>query len=144
MKLGLFGGTFDPIHVGHLLLAEMTREALELDQILFVPAGDPPHKREIKKSGATHRRQMVELAIAGNPNFKLCPADLERPGPHYSTDTVQLIRDRYNLAANHCFFIIGGDSLTELPTWHRPEQLIRLCRLAVVHRPGYRPQLDQL
>lgn len=143
-KLGILGGTFDPPHLGHLLLAETVREALSLARVLFVPAADPPHKQEQAKSAAGHRRRMVELAIADNPRFELCTVDLERPGPHFSVDTVALIRQRYALPADDCIFIIGGDSLADLPVWHRPAELISLCRLAVVHRPGVQPDVNQL
>ncbi len=87
---------------------------------------------------------MVELAIAGNPHFELCPVDLDRPGPHYSTETVRLIRTQSQTPADACFFIMGGDSLVDLPTWHEPQTLLNLCRLAVLHRPGYQPDLDHL
>ena len=139
MKLGILGGTFDPIQLAHLLSAETVRETLDLSKVLFVPAGDPPHKQGLLKTPASHRRAMVELAIVANPSFELCSLDLDRPGPHYSTDTVRLIRTHYGLSADACFFIIGGDLLVDLPTWHKPQRLIQLCRLAVVHRPGYRP-----
>ena len=142
--IGILGGTFDPIHSGHLLIAEVVRNALQLEKVLFVPAGDPPHKQQQKKTAARHRVKMVELAIESNPYFSLSTVDLERPGPHYSIDTVRLIRARYNLSSEHCFFIVGGDSLVDLPTWHKPEKLIEMCRLAVVHRPGYRPDVSQL
>lgn len=142
--LGILGGTFDPIHIAHLLSAETVRDALGLQKILFVPAGDPPHKRKTSKSPADHRRAMVALAIEPDPNFALCPVDLDRPGPHYSTDTVRLIREAYELGPNDCFFIIGGDSLADLPGWHQPDRLIQLCRLAVVHRPGYQPDIAAL
>ncbi|GAB4426483.1 MAG: nicotinate-nucleotide adenylyltransferase [Anaerolineae bacterium] len=144
LKLGILGGTFDPPHLGHLLLAEAVAEALSLARVLFTPAADPPHKQEVTKTPARHRRRMVELAIAGNPVFELCTLDLERPGPHFSVETVSLIRQQHHLPADDCFFIIGGDSLADLPTWHQPAQLINLCRLAVVHRPGYRPDLSRL
>ncbi len=144
MKLGILGGTFDPIHLGHLLVAELGRETLGLHRVLFVPAADPPHKQDLAKSAARHRRVMVELAIAGNPCFALSPVDLDRPGPHYSTDTVRLLRAEYGLAADDCFFIIGTDSLQDLPGWHRPAELLRLCRLAVACRPGYPPDLTEL
>ena len=144
MKLGIFGGTFDPIHLGHLLITEIARETLQLNQVLFVPAGDPPHKQELEKTPAHHRREMVRLAIADNPCFEVSSVDLERLGPHYSVDTVQRIRAQYNVPVESCFFIIGGDSLVDLPTWHKPKKLITLCRLAVVHRPGYRPDVAAL
>lgn len=144
MKLGILGGTFDPIHLGHLLIAEVTRESLGLAKVLFTPAGDPPHKQGVEKTPAIHRRRMVELAIADNPSFELCPIDLERPGPHYAVDTARLICGRYQLAADDCFFIIGSDSLADLPAWRQPAQLIEVCRLAVVHRPGYQADLSGL
>lgn len=141
---GILGGTFDPIHVGHLLVGETAWQKLGLQRVLFVPAGDPPHKQREVGTPAWHRRVMVELAIAGNPHFELCPVDLERVGPHYSTDTVRLIRAQYELATDDCFFIIGGDSLQDLPKWHRPEELLQLCRLAVIQRPGFRPDMAAL
>ncbi len=144
MKVGILGGTFDPIHLGHLLMAEIAREVLGLQRVLFVPAGDPPHKRGRQKTLAHHRCAMVKLAIAGNPNFELCPVDLERPGPHYSIDTIRLIQARFNLSAEQCFFIIGSDSVMELSAWHNAEELTSLCRLAVVHRPGYQPDVAAL
>ena len=144
MRAGILGGTFDPVHVGHLLLAETAREVLALQRVLFVPAGDPPHKQDVIKTPAHHRRAMVELAIAGNPCFELSLIDLERPGPHYTTDTVRLLRRQHDLSPEMCFFIIGGDSLVDLPTWHNASELITLCRLAVSHRPAYRPDLSVL
>ena len=144
MKLGIFGGTFDPLHIGHLLVAEAVRDELELARVLFVPAGDPPHKQDQSKSAARHRRAMIQAATAGNVNFDLCPVDLERPGPHYSVDTVRLIRAQYQLARQACYFIIGGDSLIDLPDWYEPERLVEQCLLAVVHRPGSQPDVNQL
>jgi len=125
-------------------MAEMAWEALKLNRILFVPAGDPPHKQNLAKTAAYHRRRMVELAIEDNPHFELCLIDLERPGPHYSVDTVHLIRKQYDISADDCFFIIGSDSLVDLPIWHDPEILVPLCRLAVAHRPGYQPDISHL
>jgi nicotinate-nucleotide adenylyltransferase len=144
MKLGLLGGTFDPIHLGHLLMAETALDGLGLRQVFFVPAGDPPHKQDLAKTAARHRVAMVERAIAGHPCFALSRVDLERPGPHYTTDTVRLIRRQYRLSAEACFLIIGGDSLVDLPTWHNAPELVTLCRLAVAHRSGYRPDLAEL
>jgi nicotinate-nucleotide adenylyltransferase len=144
MKVGILGGTFDPIHLGHLLMAESAREILELRQVLFVPAGDPPHKQELPITPACHRQAMVELALAHNPYFELCRVDLDRSGPNYSTETVQLIQKRYDLPPELCYFIIGSDSLQDLPTWHRPAELIKICRLAVARRPGSVPDLTSL
>lgn len=144
MKLGILGGTFDPIHLGHLLMAEVAWQELGLSRVLFVPAGHPPHKQEAEKTAAYHRQGMVAAAIADNPHFELSLIDLERPGPHYTIDTVRLVRARYDVAADRCFFIIGGDSLVDLPKWYRTAELVRLCRLAVIHRPGYKPDLTSL
>lgn len=144
MSLGLLGGTFDPIHLGHLLMAETARERLDLSQVLFVPAGDPPHKQDVAKTPALHRAAMVEQAIAGNPHFVLSRVDLERPGPHYTLDMVRLVRVQHGLSAEECFLIVGSDSLADLPTWYHAPELISLCRLAVIHRPGYRPDLSNL
>jgi nicotinate-nucleotide adenylyltransferase len=144
MKQGILGGTFDPIHIGHLLLAETAREALGLGQVLFAPVGVSPLKQHLQTTPPHHRRVMVELAIADNPNFALSLVDLQRPDPHYSVDTVRLIREQNNLSADDCFFIVGGDSLESLPRWHRADELVSLCRLAVSHRPGYQPDLSIL
>ena len=121
LQLGILGGTFDPIHVGHLLIAEIARETLGLDRVLFVPAAEPPHKQGLRKTAAHHRRRMVELAIAGNTFFELCLFDLERPGPHYSIDTVRGIRAQHQLSADACYFIIGSDSLGDLNSTDRLE-----------------------
>jgi len=144
VKLGILGGTFDPIHNGHLALAQSVQQALKLDQVLFAPAGEPPHKRGMPITPALQRLKMVELALAGQPGFAVSRVDLDRPGPHYTVETVALLRAEYHLAAEACFFIIGSDSLAALPTWHEPERLLSLCRLAVIHRPGYRPRLTDL
>ncbi len=144
MKLGILGGTFDPIHLGHLLIAEAARDTLHLERVLFIPAADPPHKQNHRKSQAAHRQAMVELAIGPNTVFELSRVDMERSGPHYSTDTVRLVRQKHRLTAEECFFIIGSDSLKDLPTWHNPQELIRLCRLAVAARPGCQADLSTL
>ncbi|GAB4530597.1 MAG: nicotinate-nucleotide adenylyltransferase [Anaerolineae bacterium] len=142
MRLGILGGTFDPIHFGHLLAAEEGRTVLSLDRVLFAPAGDPPHKHVILP--ISHRLAMVNLAIADNPAFAVSTVDIERSGPHYTVDTIRLLRDEWGTEANETFFIMGADSLAHLLIWHRPDQLIKLCRLAVVTRPGYRADLRRL
>ncbi len=143
-KIGILGGTFDPIHNGHLGLAEAVRNRLGLSKVLFVPAGEPPHKRGRRIAPAVHRAQMVALALQDYPYFELSRVDLDRPGPHYSVDMLTRLRADYQLSADDCFFIIGADSLMKLPTWHSAQQLLELCRLAVAHRPGYQPDLSDL
>jgi nicotinate-nucleotide adenylyltransferase len=144
LRLGVLGGTFDPIHFGHLLAAEEARVTLRLDRVLFAPAGDPPHKQGYAILPVTHRLRMVRLAIADNPAFEISTVDLDRPGPHYTVDTIQLLCDKWDTGADETFFIMGVDSLAHLLTWHQPDQLIELCRLAVVARPGYRADLVKL
>ncbi|NLE52458.1 MAG: nicotinate (nicotinamide) nucleotide adenylyltransferase [Chloroflexi bacterium] len=140
-RIGLLGGTFDPPHFGHLILAELAADSLALDRVLFVPAADPPHKGALRSSAA-HRVAMVERAIAGNPRFALSRVDLDRPGPHYSVEMVQLLQAEYPGAT--LVFLIGGDSLRDLPKWSRPDELIGLVRLGVMRRPGSTPDLAAL
>jgi len=144
LQLGILGGTFDPIHFGHLLAAEEARVTLRLDRVLFAPAGDPPHKQGYAILPVTHRLKMVRLAIADNLAFDISTVDIDRPGPHYTVDTIQLIRDEWSTGADETYFIMGVDSLAHLLTWHQPAQLIELCRLAVVARPSYRADLAEL
>lgn len=141
MRVGILGGTFDPPHYGHLILAELAADSLALDRVLFVPAADPPHKGGLRAS-AQHRVALVERAIAGNPRFALSRVDLDRPGPHYSVEMVQLVQAEFPGAA--LIFLIGGDSLRDLPTWSRPDELIKRVRLGVMRRPGSAPDLTQL
>jgi nicotinate-nucleotide adenylyltransferase len=133
-RVGIFGGTFDPPHLGHLILAEYAVETLDLSCLLFVPAADPPHKQQEKNTPVEHRLAMLELAISSNSRFTLSRTDVDRPGPHYSVDMVKIIQKQYPDA--ELFFVMGGDSLRDLPRWYRPAELIQLCRLAVMHRPG--------
>ncbi len=142
MRIGIFGGTFDPIHYGHLVAAEEARAVLALERVLIVPAGQPPHKTKRPVTAAEHRLAMVELAISSNPHFVLSRVDLERPGPHYSVDTVTRLRRQ--LGPGDIYFIVGMDSLMELPTWHEPERLMGLCYIVGVNRPGYQYDLAPL
>lgn len=136
MRLGVMGGTFDPIHVGHLVAAEEVRSALELDRVLFVPAGYPPHKEVVDVSPAVHRVRMVELAIASNPSFEMSLLEVERGGKSYTADTLGALKREWGPDVE-LFFIIGMDSLSELMTWRQPETIIALSRLAVVNRPPH-------
>lgn len=131
-RIGILGGTFDPPHIGHLILAEYTVEALELERVLFVPAADPPHKRDEEHTPIHHRLAMLECAVAGNERFSISLVDVERPGPHYSIDMVRIIKAQDPDA--EVFFVMGGDSLRDLPRWHRAPEFIHECRFAVMRR----------
>lgn len=133
MRIGLFGGTFDPVHIGHLILAEACREACSLDKVQFIVAGEPPHKGR-PRTAARHRLEMVELAIAGNSAFEASEIELARPGPHYSFETLEQIAAQR--PGDELFFLIGADSLADLPGWRRPERICELASLVVVNRPG--------
>jgi nicotinate-nucleotide adenylyltransferase len=132
--IGIFGGTFDPLHIGHLILAETACDALSLSQVLFVPAAHPPHKQDAPITSVGHRVAMVEAAIADNPRFTLSDIDIKRDGPHYTADTLQLFAEKYPDA--DLFFLLGGDSLHDFPTWYEPQLIIRYAKLAVMSRPG--------
>ncbi len=142
-RLGIYGGTFDPPHLGHLILAETAADSLGLTQVLFVPAADPPHKNESDlRAAAVHRAAMVEGAIEGNPRFALSRVDLDRPGPHYTVDMLRLLHEEHPGA--ELVFLIGADSLRTLPQWSRPLELITLATLGVMRRPGVEPDLTAL
>ncbi|WZO98339.1 nicotinate-nucleotide adenylyltransferase [Isosphaeraceae bacterium EP7] len=134
MRLGVFGGTFDPIHLGHLILAEWCREACELDEVWFVVAGAPPHKPPGGRTPVADRLEMVRIAVAGNPAFSVSEIEAHTPGPHYSVQTLETIR----LARpdDDLFFLIGGDSLVDLPGWRQPGRIAELATLVAVNRPG--------
>jgi nicotinate-nucleotide adenylyltransferase len=133
-RLGILGGTFNPIHLGHLVLAETFRERLALDRVLFVPAGTPPHKPAGELVAGLHRYAMVSLAVAGHPGFVACPVEVERPGASYSVDTVELLAGDWPGA--RFFFLMGSDTFLDLPTWRTPERLGVFATLAVGHRAG--------
>lgn len=130
-RIGILGGTFDPPHIGHLLLAEYTRETLSLDTILFVPAGVQPLKPDTR-SMLEHRYEMIKIAISDNPNFALSRIDMDREPPHYTADTMPLLADQY--PQSELYFLMGGDSLRDFPDWTRPQDIIRYARLAVMRR----------
>ncbi|MFZ1709948.1 MAG: nicotinate-nucleotide adenylyltransferase, partial [Anaerolineae bacterium] len=133
MRVGIFGGTFDPPHIGHLILAEEAWFQLKLDAVIIVPAGDPPHKRNRRLSAAASRVRMVKAAIVGNDHFVLSRVDVDRPGPHYTIDMVRLLRDSLP-AGSELFFLMGSDSLRDLPNWHLADRLVANCRLVALAR----------
>ena len=143
MRLGVYGGTFDPIHLGHLILAENCREACQLDAVWFVVAGAPPHKPG-DRTNVSDRLEMVRIAVAGHPSFSCSEVEARGPGPHYSAETLEEIaRDR---PEDELFFLIGGDSLADLPQWRRPSRIAELATIVVANRPDSAPgrRLDSL
>jgi nicotinate-nucleotide adenylyltransferase len=141
VKLGVLGGTFNPIHLAHLRLAEELRESLSLERVLLVPAGDPP----LKRSGvapAHHRLEMVRRAAAANPGLEVDELELRRAGPSYTVDTLAELRARHPGA--ELWFLVGADTLPELGAWREPERLFALANFAVATRPGYARGLREL
>jgi nicotinate-nucleotide adenylyltransferase len=134
VRLGLFGGTFDPPHYGHLVAAQEAACQLELSRVLFLPARQNPLKRGEEVSPAEDRCQMVSLAIEGNPVFELSRADLDRPSPSYTVDLLRALRAERPAA--ELFFLVGADILPELPRWHAPSALLELATLVAINRPG--------
>jgi nicotinate-nucleotide adenylyltransferase len=133
-RIGILGGSFDPPHLGHLILAEVARDDLDLDRILFVPAGDPPHKQHEAKTPVTQRLTMLERALNGHPGFSISRVDIDRPGPHYTVDMLRLLAQQFPGA--ELVFLMGGDSFGDLLKWHQPAQVVAQCQLAVMRRPG--------
>jgi nicotinate-nucleotide adenylyltransferase len=142
MKIGLFGGTFDPPHIGHLVIADQALRQLTLDVVWFAPVGQPTHKDNHHVSQAAHRVAMTRLAISDDPRFQLRLDDVVRPPPHYSLTLLESLKAKQ--PSDEFVFIVGGDSLEDLPNWHRPERLLALTQLAVAHRPGATPDLSHL
>ncbi len=140
----MLGGTFDPIHMGHLIVAEEARARLNLAEVLFVPAGQPWLKVNNYISAAEHRVQMVRLAIADKPYCKLSTTEIERAGPTYTVDTIADLQGRLG-AGDKLFFILGWDNLAQLPQWQEPSRLVKMCHLIAVPRVGYpTPDLNSL
>jgi nicotinate-nucleotide adenylyltransferase len=137
MKLGIFGGTFDPVHYGHLMLAECCREQRGLDEVWFLPAAVPPHKRDREPAPDPLRIEMLKLAIAGNPAFSVCPYETNRGGVNYTVETLMHIHEED--PSRELFFLMGEDMLLDLPHWRQPEIICELALLVVVHRAGMGP-----
>lgn len=134
-RLGLFGGTFNPIHNGHLAIARQTRQVLDLDRILFIPTSDPPHKPQKHLAPAKDRFEMVRLAISSEPSFAISDIEIRRPGKSYSIDMVRLLQQEYGREISFSF-LIGLDAFLDFPTWREPEALINLCSFVVISRQG--------
>jgi nicotinate-nucleotide adenylyltransferase len=134
-RIGIYGGTFDPIHIGHLAIAEEARWALSLDQVVFVPAAQQPFKMEAQSADAAHRLTMARLACRSNPAFSVSDSELQRSPPSYTIDTFNQFRTHVGSAAE-LTLILGTDAARDLPRWHRARELVTLARFAVVGRPG--------
>jgi nicotinate-nucleotide adenylyltransferase len=135
VNIGILGGTFDPIHIGHLVVAEEARIKLGLREVLFVPAGQPWLKQDHDITPAVHRVEMVRCAITDNPYFKLSTLEVEHPGPSYTVDTLTVLQKQLGSEAS-LFFVLGRDTLAELPLWKEPRKVVQLCRLVVPPRLG--------
>jgi nicotinate-nucleotide adenylyltransferase len=132
-RIGVFGGTFDPVHLGHLVLAEQCREQARLDEVWFVPSARPPHKLDRPLTPFGQRAEMLALAVAGNPAFRIDQSEKDRPGPSFTADTLDDFRRRH--ADCDFFLLIGSDTLKDLPTWRDPVRVLRDATLLVVARP---------
>ncbi len=138
-KVGILGGTFDPPHNGHLLIAYEVLHALSLDEIWFMPTQIPPHKEAEYVTRSVDRLVMVKLAIEGHEHFKIQPIELERNGPSYSIDTVKLLKEKYKY---DFYFIIGGDMIEYLPKWYKIDELLSMITFVGVGRLGFSPKTD--
>ena len=136
-RIGIFGGSFNPLHQGHLIVAEFAAASIELDLVLFTPVVHPPHKDGSGLLPIEHRLAMIELAIGDNTRFQPSLVDVERPGPHFSVDTVQIIKLTY--PDSELYFVMGGDSFKSFVSWHKPEEIVKHCCLAVMRRPSSKP-----
>jgi nicotinate-nucleotide adenylyltransferase len=134
-RVGLFGGTFDPPHFGHLVIAEWARDQLALDRVVFMPAGVPPHKRRAGLSSAESRLAMTRLAVRGHAAFTVSSLEARRRGPSFTVDTLRQLRRRYSGA--RLYLLIGADSLDDFSNWHQPRAILDLATLAVAGRPGW-------
>ncbi len=143
MRIGIFGGTFDPPHLGHLILAMECHYQLQLDRLLWMPTQSPPHKQDQQIISIAVRLLLVQAAIADNPDFEISRIEIDRPAPQYAYETVQLLAEKY--PADEICYLIGGDSLNDFPSWRYPQIIVNLCGcLGVMRRPGQLHDLDRL
>lgn len=134
MRIGIFGGSFDPVHYGHLLLAEMCREQCELDEVRLVPAAIPPHKQGKGRAADEHRLEMLNLAVGGHQSIVAWDVELQRGGVSYTIDTLRTLRAEQ--PEDELFFLMGADSLFDLPSWREPREICEIASIVVVNRPG--------
>jgi nicotinate-nucleotide adenylyltransferase len=139
-RIGIFGGTFDPPHIAHLIIAEQAVQQLKLDIVYFIPAYIPPHKGHGGMVSANHRWQMVRKAIAGNKKFHTSDIELKRKGISYTVDTLHAFKDQY--PKSKLFFILGGDNYRQFRLWKSPEEILALATIVVYHRPGVKQKMN--
>lgn len=147
-RLAIMGGTFDPIHIGHLMTAEEVRHEFDIDQVVFIPTGYPPHKENNRVTHSEHRYLMTVLATVENPHFNVSRIEIDRPGKTYTVDTIKEIKEMYTPDMK-IYFITGADAVNEILTWKHAEELMRICEFVAVTRPGYnkkrlKAKLDEL
>lgn len=143
MRIGVFGGTFDPPHVGHLILADEAYLQLDLSHVLWVPTSKPPHKQGEEISNINQRVDLVKSAIKSNSHFSLSMVDIDRPPPHYAVETMDLLKNTYS--SDDLIYLMGGDSLENLHKWHRPTEFLERCfALGVMRRPGAEINMDSI
>lgn len=135
MKIGLYGGTFDPVHCGHLIIAQYVRDELSLDKIFFIPTANPPHKQS--ETPASLRFEMLELAVADNPHFEVSDFEMTSAGVSYTVDTVANFKKKFNLTREELFLIIGSDNFVDFANWREPKKIAQQCHIVVFPRsPG--------
>jgi nicotinate-nucleotide adenylyltransferase len=139
MKICLFGGTFDPPHLGHLLIAQTVCEAENFDRIIFIPALKPPHKNQKIITPVNLRLEMLESAVLDNPRFEISQMEIQRGGTSYSLDTIKQFKTEYQLTKGDIFFLIGSDTLGQFDSWNEPKKIVKECSVLVAVRPGFKP-----
>lgn len=137
MNICLFGGTFDPPHIGHLIIAESILSDLDIDKIIFIPSSIPPHKPLHSYSSASLRVEMLQISIKGTPAFQISDIELNRPGVSYSVDTIKQIKSQMSLSKEELYFVIGSDSLIEFQTWKNPHEILSLAQVIIAPRPSF-------
>lgn len=137
MKLGVYGGTFDPIHLAHLILAEFACEKLDLTRLLFIPSYLPPHKLDANITPAKHRCKMLELAIKGNNRFELCDYEVARGGASYTVDTLEYVKNKYAIEKRDLFLLIGADNMGDFHRWKEPQRITEIAQVVVAGRSHF-------
>lgn len=137
MNICLFGGTFDPPHIGHLIIAESILSDLDINKIIFIPSSIPPHKPLHSYSSASSRVEMLQISIKGTPAFQISDIELNRPGASYSVDTIKQIKSQMSLSKEELYFVIGGDSLIEFQMWKNPHEILSLAQVIIAPRPSF-------